>query len=555
MDRALEHPDESIWEHAETGTRMLLNATMTDAAEKAFLRQFKKSHPQPGSGGCGAMEVPCEESCSWCGTCCSLGACLAPNYIWDPAGGASEYDPSEWKVWKDDQCRNNLTCAFTCSDSPVHNPRKFAAAATEKILGLFTGGALDMRMAYDSDIAKELVQSIPEMNMTFRSLQEKYRTLATQAHLEAITLSPLQHQFVEAGVELLTAANKYLENILSVELKNVPDGIKMMVEFDNLKPFQFIFSLLDGSGILGMLTAGPPPESPVATAAEEETTAQTGSSIGADDSGASITTPLPQKEATTPTTSGTPAHDSDDSTAETGETYVVEYEKHPELNGEYVEDGTMEGKPKFKQRGGRGVIFYSGMWGWGHRWFITDKDPPSSWLSRQPKSENAPLPPEGLWRDAIGGRQPLIRRKEATTPTTSSTPALAESSSTTAHDSDDSTTGTGATYVVEYEKHPKLNGEYVEDGTMEGKPKFKQRGGRGVIFYSGKWGWGHRWFITDEVGPITVGVSVCKFVVKRLWCRMLGCSRHNLVGINRALPSTINLNALCSLVQLPSSIK
>ena len=45
--------------------------------------------------------------------------------------------------------------------------------------------------------------------------------------------------------------------------------------------------------------------------------------------------------------------------------------------------------------------------------------------------------------------------------------------------------GTGATYVVEYEKHPKLNGEYVEDGTMEGKPKFKQRGGRGVIFYSG----------------------------------------------------------------------
>ena len=43
----------------------------------------------------------------------------------------------------------------------------------------------------------------------------------------------------------------------------------------------------------------------------------------------------------------------------------------------------------------------------------------------------------------------------------------------------------GATYVVEYEKHPELNGEYVEDGTMEGKPKFKQRDGRGVIFFTG----------------------------------------------------------------------
>ena len=44
----------------------------------------------------------------------------------------------------------------------------------------------------------------------------------------------------------------------------------------------------------------------------------------------------------------------------------------------------------------------------------------------------------------------------------------------------------GATYLVEYERHPELNGEYVEDGTMnEGKPKFKQRGGRGIIFYSG----------------------------------------------------------------------
>ena len=55
-------------------------------------------------------------------------------------------------------------------------------------------------------------------------------------------------------MELLSATNKYLVSVESVEVKNLPDDIKIMMKLENAKPFQYIFALAEGSGILGMLS-------------------------------------------------------------------------------------------------------------------------------------------------------------------------------------------------------------------------------------------------------------------------------------------------------------
>ena len=138
-------------------------------AESVESDQIEKSPSPPSAPQCGTFEVPCQE-CSFCGPCCSVASCLAPE-------DGLEYDLA---VWKEEQCRWNETCAFACPspESPQYTPHENALAVTEKILGLFTGGALDVRVAYDSDMAQEVFKSIPQLNFSFHELQEKYRTLA-----------------------------------------------------------------------------------------------------------------------------------------------------------------------------------------------------------------------------------------------------------------------------------------------------------------------------------------------------------------------------------------
>ena len=60
---------------------------------------------------------------------------------------------------------------------------------------------------------------------------------ASQGHFEQAAGNPL----ATAGVELLTAANQSLEYVETVEVTNLPDGIKAMLKFDNMKPFQFLY--------------------------------------------------------------------------------------------------------------------------------------------------------------------------------------------------------------------------------------------------------------------------------------------------------------------------
>mmetsp|Transcript_33936 Transcript_33936/g.81394 ORF Transcript_33936/g.81394 Transcript_33936/m.81394 type:complete len:847 (-) Transcript_33936:102-2642(-) len=236
IEQMLAHPDDSIWKEAKTGTRMMLDATLTEAVEKAILDRIKKK-PSAASSLCGTMEAPCSGKDE--GTCCSLAYCLHDN---DPDG-----------IWKDSQCRYNFTCAPMCPEHQVGHD--YTQALVEKLVQLFAGGSMDVRMAYDEEMVQGLLASVPMLNMTFRSLQEQYRLLAQQHHLENFAGHPL----AGLGVELLSATNKYLVSVESVEVKNLPDDIKFMMKLDNAKPFQFIFALAEGSGIIGMLSGSAPP--------------------------------------------------------------------------------------------------------------------------------------------------------------------------------------------------------------------------------------------------------------------------------------------------------
>ena len=236
IEQMMAHPDDSIWKEAKTGTRMTLEATLTEAVEKAILDRIKK-RPSAPSSSCGTMEAPCLDKDE--GMCCSLAACLHED------DGSSEDSEG---TWKDTQCRYNFTCAPLCPEHQVGHD--YSQALAEKLVQLFAGGSMDVRVAYDEEMVQGLLASVPALNMTFRSLQEQYRLMAQQHHLENFAGHPL----AALGVELLSATNKYLVSVESVEVKNLPDDIKIMMKLENAKPFQYIFALAQGSGILGMLS-------------------------------------------------------------------------------------------------------------------------------------------------------------------------------------------------------------------------------------------------------------------------------------------------------------
>ncbi|CAE7703824.1 Wrap73 [Symbiodinium sp. CCMP2592] len=235
IEQMMAHPDDSIWKEAKTGTRMMLDATLTEAVEKAILDRIKK-RPSAPSSSCGSMEAPCLDKDE--GMCCSLATCLHDD-------GSSEDSEG---TWKDTQCRYNFTCAPLCPEHQVGHD--YSQALAEKLVQLFAGGSMDVRVAYDEEMVQGLMASVPFLNMTFRSLQDMYRLNAQQYHLENFAGHPL----AALGVELLNATNKYLVSVESVEVKNLPDDIKIMIKLDNAKPFQFMFALAEGSGILGMLS-------------------------------------------------------------------------------------------------------------------------------------------------------------------------------------------------------------------------------------------------------------------------------------------------------------
>ena len=242
IEHMMAHPDDSIWNQAKTGAKIMLDATLTDAVEKALVEQMKqRSHHEVE---CATMEAPCVDV-DHPDSCCSLAACVAPD-------DGEESGPN----WQEIQCKYNETCAPLCGGSGVaKTPRDYVLAMSEKLMQIFTGGSLDVRVAYDDEIVKGIFASLPVLNMTFRSLQEQYRSLAHQHHLERFASHPL----AAAGVEVMNAVNKDLVSIESVELKNLPSDIRLVMKLENAKPFQFIFALLEGSGILGMLAGTPEP--------------------------------------------------------------------------------------------------------------------------------------------------------------------------------------------------------------------------------------------------------------------------------------------------------
>eukprot|EP00439_Symbiodinium_sp_Y106_P064375 s539_g10.t1 len=244
IEHMMAHPDDSIWNQAKTGTKIMLDATLTDAVEKALVEQMKqRSHHEVE---CPTMEAPCVDV-NHPDSCCSRAKCLAFD---------AEDNEEERASWKESQCKYNQTCAPLCGGSAVaKTPTDYALAMSEKLMQIFTGGSVDVRVAYDDEIVKGISASLPGMNMTFRSLQEQYRSLAHQHHLEKFASHPL----AAAGVEVMNAVNRDLVSIESVELKNLPSDIRFVVNLENAKPFQFIFALLEGSGILGMLAGAPEP--------------------------------------------------------------------------------------------------------------------------------------------------------------------------------------------------------------------------------------------------------------------------------------------------------
>ena len=244
IEHMMAHPDDSIWNQAKTGTKIMLDATLTDAVEKALVEQMKqRSHHEVE---CPTMEAPCVDV-NHPDSCCSRAKCLAFD---------AEDNEEERASWKESQCKYNQTCAPLCGGSAVaKTPTDYALAMSEKLMQIFTGGSVDVRVAYDDEIVKGISASLPGMNMTFRSLQEQYRSLAHQHHLEKFASHPL----AAAGVEVMNAVNRDLVSIESVELKNLPSDIRFVVKLENAKPFQFIFALLEGSGILGMLAGAPEP--------------------------------------------------------------------------------------------------------------------------------------------------------------------------------------------------------------------------------------------------------------------------------------------------------
>ncbi|CAE7925815.1 ysgA [Symbiodinium necroappetens] len=245
IEHMMAHPDDSIWKQAKTGAKFMLDATLTNAVEKALVDRLNASSGHD-EVECPTMEAPCLDT-DHPGSCCSLRACVAPD-------DGEESGPN----WQEIQCKYNQTCAPLCGGSAVaKTPRDYALAMSEKLMQIFTGGSLDVRVAYDDEIVKGIFASLPVLNMTFRSLQEQYRSLAQQNHLEKFA----SHPFAAAGVEVMNAVNKDLVSIESVELKNLPSDIRLVIKLENAKPFQFIFALLEGSGILGMLAgmkAAPP---------------------------------------------------------------------------------------------------------------------------------------------------------------------------------------------------------------------------------------------------------------------------------------------------------
>lgn len=243
IEHMMAHPDDSIWKQAKTGAKFMLDATLTNAVEKALVDRLNASSGHD-EVECATMEAPCLDT-DHPGSCCSLSACVAPD-------DGEESGPN----WQEIQCKYNLTCAPLCGGSTVaKTPRDYALAMSEKLMQIFTGGSLDVRVAYDDEMIKGIFASLPVLNMTFRSLQEQYRSLAQQNHLEKFA----SHPFAAAGVEVMNAVNKDLVSIESVELKNLPSDIRLVIKLENAKPFQFIFALLEGSGILGMLAGAPEP--------------------------------------------------------------------------------------------------------------------------------------------------------------------------------------------------------------------------------------------------------------------------------------------------------
>ncbi|CAE7873583.1 unnamed protein product [Symbiodinium microadriaticum] len=243
IEHMMAHPDDSIWKQAKTGAKFMLDATLTNAVEKALVDRLNASSGHD-EVECATMEAPCLDT-DHPGSCCSLSACVAPD-------DGEESGPN----WQEIQCKYNLTCAPLCGGSAVaKTPRDYALAMSEKLMQIFTGGSLDVRVAYDDEMIKGIFASLPVLNMTFRSLQEQYRSLAQQNHLEKFA----SHPFAAAGVEVMNAVNKDLVSIESVELKNLPSDIRLVIKLENAKPFQFIFALLEGSGILGMLAGAPEP--------------------------------------------------------------------------------------------------------------------------------------------------------------------------------------------------------------------------------------------------------------------------------------------------------
>ena len=166
-DTMLEDKDKPLLEEVLQGFRFEMDVALTKALEEViaarlteYAHRYDPSGPSIDKGTCGVGESPCRYS--WEGPCCSTHSCLEPT--------SSE---SNYPRYQEDQCLFNATdCWEYCKDI-FQMKQQATKEMVQSVVSMFKGASSDLRLSYDDSKRRELLRSVPFLNMSFNDVVAK----------------------------------------------------------------------------------------------------------------------------------------------------------------------------------------------------------------------------------------------------------------------------------------------------------------------------------------------------------------------------------------------